>query len=126
MRNSEHRLKGGFYLSGDGRFPHFDCRIMTEKGESSMRRMEFTRVAVGDWERPARGVLYSSHSGIEIVTENKSTRKFFTRSMAQGHIVSNPVVWAGGRYHTHEGSYQVIHVDDEGIVMKPVKVRVNN
>lgn len=87
--------------------------------------VEFDRIAIGDWERPAKGRLISSNNGIEIVTENKSTRMFFTRSMVQGHIVSNPVVWTGGNYHTYEGSYQVIHVDDEGIFMRPVKIRVN-
>jgi len=87
--------------------------------------VDFTRIAIGDWERPAKGSFISGSNGIEIITENKSTRKFFARCMVQGHVVSNPVIWTDGNYHTHSGSYQVIHVDDEGIFMRPVKVRAN-
>lgn len=86
-----------------------------------MKIMGFRRIALGDWEKTATGTIEAKGSYLEINTDNEDLMKFLCRCRTSGEVITNPVAWIGDGYQVFVGAYQVIHMDEEGIVLRKIK-----
>lgn len=86
-----------------------------------MKIMRFRRIAFGDWEKTATGTIEVKGSYLEINTKNETVMKFLCQCRTSGEVITNPVVWIDEGYQVFAGAYQVIHMDDEGIVLRKTK-----
>lgn len=88
-----------------------------------MRSFKFRRIAFDDWERVARGVIEESEYCLEIKTENKAIKQYLKHHIDQQVTISNPVSWTENDYLVHLGDYKAIYMNDEGIMLRKLKVR---
>lgn len=86
-----------------------------------MRKVEFRRIAFDDWERAAVGSIETNDKYLEIKTDNQAVLSFLCRCMTTQEVISNPVVWVDGTYRVHAGAYKVIHMDEQGTVLRKVE-----
>ncbi|EMR06791.1 hypothetical protein C772_01319 [Bhargavaea cecembensis DSE10] len=86
-----------------------------------MNKTEFRRIAFGDWERVAQGTIVGNGIYLEIQTKNEAVLNFLFRYRTSGEIISDPVVWVGESYYVHTGAFEVIHMDDNGTVLRKLK-----
>lgn len=86
-----------------------------------MIKTEFQRIAIGDWEQSAQGTIIGNGIYLEIHTENQSILNFLFLLRTSGEIIAKLVVWVGESYFVYTGDYQVIHMDNEGVVLRKTK-----
>ncbi|MCW1928201.1 hypothetical protein [Bhargavaea beijingensis] len=86
-----------------------------------MIKRVFRKIAFGDWVRIARGTIEENASYLEIGTDNEAVLSFLCRCRRSGEVISNPVVWVDESYYVHSGAFKVIHMDDQGTVLRKVK-----